>query len=198
MNANGKFIKVKIEAPKEVITAGGIIIPIEQGAGYAGVKNYQMQKYAPTHGKVVSVGDKSKGIQVGDVVMFHFTTEETCKQQGRTEYDGDIKLFYIEADRVVCILRNGELKPTDGWLLARRAEKAKDVTDGGIILTNVVESDTKFIVTATHDGYKDCKIGDTIYTEVHCDRPVDSNEYFGITDKDLFKIETKDIVAIQL
>ena len=28
--------------------------------------------------------------------------------------------------------------------------------------------------------------------------PISSNEYFGITDKDLFKIETKDIVAIQL
>ena len=74
--------------PKEIVTSGGIIIPIEQGAGYAGVKNYQMQKYAPTHGEVVSVGDKTNGILVGDVVMFHFTTEETCKQQGRTEYDG--------------------------------------------------------------------------------------------------------------
>mgnify|MGYP003350434336 CR=1 FL=1 len=183
--------------PKEVVTSGGIIIPIEQGAGYAGVKNYQMQKYAPTHGEVVSVGDKTNGILVGDVVMFHFTTEETCKQQGRTEYDGDAKLFYIESEKVVCILRDGVLKPADGWLIARRAEKAKDVTDGGIILTNVVESDTKFVVLTTHDGYEDCKEGDIIYTEIHCDRPIDSNEYFGITDKDLFKIETKDIVAVQ-
>lgn len=197
MNAFKDYIKVKIEAPKEVISEGGIILPIEQGAGYAGARNYQAQKYAPTHGEVVSVG-KDCGLKEGDMVMFHFTTEETCKQQGRIEYDGDTKYLFVEAERIVCYKRGDQLKPMNGWLLARHAEKPKEMSDGGIVIPEMArkKSDRKFIVVGVPDGYDEVLVGQVIFTEHDCDRPVANNEFMGIVDNDLFKIETRHVLAV--
>lgn len=197
MKAFDKYIKVRVHAPKEVITDGGIIIPIEQGKGYAGAKNYQAQKYAPTHGEVVSIGGGVNDIAVGDTVMFHFTTEETCKQQGRIEQDGDNKLLYVDGDKVMCVLRGGNLLPINGWILANRAEKAAEKTDGGIIIPEAhrKESDRKFRVVAVPEGYDDVSVGDVIYTEIDCDIPLQANEFLGIVPNDLFRINIDNIVA---
>jgi len=192
-------IKVKCDIVREITTAGGIIIPIEQGREYAGAKNYQATKYAPTHGVVVEVGEKSLGVKNGDTVIFHFNTEETCKQQGKMEVHEDTKFFYIEASKVMCIIRDGKPMPTNGWLLANRAEKAKEVTSGGIFIPEAhrKESDRKFRVVAVHDGYEDCKVGDVIYTEIDCDIPLEANDLLGIVPNDLFRINTENIVAVE-
>lgn len=189
-----KRLIVKIDAPKEIVRESGIIIPIQQGAGYAGAKNYNAQKYAPTHG-VVTDNCAASSCKIGDTVIFHYNTEEMCRQTGRVLEDGRL---VIDESSVVAIVRDGQLIPTDGWLIARRAEKAQEKTDGGIIIPEAhrKESDTKFVVVNIHDGYEDCAVGDVIYTEVHCDRPIESNDLFGILPNDLFKIETKDVVAI--
>lgn len=188
---------VKIDVPKEIIRESGIILPIAQDAHYAGAKNYNMQRYAPTHGTVTQVS-ASSGCKIGDTVIFHYTTEEMCGQMGRVIEDETGKYFIIDESGVVAIVRDGVLLPTDGWIIARRAEKAKEKTDGGIIIPEAhrKESDTKFVVVNVHEGYEDCAVGDVIYTLKDCDRPIESNELFGILPNDLFKIETKDIVAI--
>mgnify|MGYP003345625286 CR=1 FL=1 len=192
------YIKVKIETPKEVVTAGGIIIPIEQGRGYAGVKNYQQQRFAPTHGEVVAVGSDC-GVKVGDIAMFHFTTEQTCKQQGRIESDDDSRYFYIEADKIVCVKRGDQLLPLDGWIIAEHAEKAQEKTDSGLFIPESAQktSDRKFKVVAVHDGYEDCEVGDVIYTEKDCDIPIQIDNSFNIVSEKLFKIETKNILAFE-
>lgn len=197
MQAFDNYIKVRVHVPKEVITDGGIIIPIEQGKGYAGAKNYQAQKYAPTHGEVVSVGSGVDDISVGDTVMFHFTTEETCKQQGRIEQDGDDKLLYVDGNKVMCVLSGSSLLPINGWVLANRAEKAADKTQGGIIIPEAhrKESDRKFRVVAVPNGYEDVSVGDVIYTEIDCDIPLEANEFLGIVPNDLFRINIDNIVA---
>ena len=56
--------------------------------------------------------------------------------------------------------------------------------------------DNKFVVIAVPEGYDEVAVGDTILTEKDCDRPIESNELFGELDYDLFKVETKDILAI--
>lgn len=197
MEAFNNHIKVLVHSPKEVITEGGIVIPIEQGKGYAGAKNYNASKYAPTHGTVVSVGSGADGILVGDTVMFHFTTEETCKQQGRIEVDGDNKLFYVDSKKVMCVLRGDSLLPINGWVLANRAEKAAEKTDGGIIIPEAhrKESDRKFRVVSVPEGYDDVSVGDVIYTEIDCDIPLQANEFLGIVPNDLFRINIDNIVA---
>lgn len=197
MEAFKGFVKVKVDIPKEVVTEGGIILPIEQGRGYAGARNYQEMKYAPTHGEVVSVGG-DYGLKEGDVVMFHFTTEQTCKQQGRIEYDGDNKYLFLEADKIVCYKRSDQLKPMNGWLLARHVDKPKEVSDGGIIIPEEArkKSDRKFVVVGVPDGYDEVLVGQVIFTEPDCDRLVANNEYFGIVDNDLFKIETRHVLAV--
>jgi co-chaperonin GroES (HSP10) len=199
MNASKGFVKIKVEVPKEVVTEGGIILPIEQGHGYAGARNYKEQKYAPTHGVVVSVGG-DYGLAEGDVVMFHYNTESICKQQGRVEMDGDDKYLYVEIGNIVCYMRDGKIKPINGWLLARHCEKPKDKTDGGLYIPEMAQkkSDRKFVVEAVPDNYDEVLVGQIIYTEENCDRPVQSNEYFGIVDNELFKIETRHILAVQL
>jgi len=190
-------IVVKIETPKEVITKGGIVLPIEQGREFAGAKNYNAQRYAPTHGVVTDASIRSS-CKIGDTVIFHYTTEETCKQWGRIINDEEGKRFIIDEKSVVVIVRDGKMIPTDGWVIARRAEKAKEITDGGIIIPEAhrKESDNKFVIVTVHDGYEDCAVGDVIYTEKDCDRAIESNDLFGILPNDLFKIETKDIVGI--
>lgn len=197
MEAFKNHVKVKIDTPKEVVTEGGIIVPIEQGKGYAGAKNYQAQKYAPTHGTVVSVGDNVSDIKVGDTIMFHFTTEETCKQHGRIEQNEDEKFFYVEGTKVMCMLRDGFLLPINGWVLANRAEKAAEKTEGGLIIPEAhrKESDKKFRVVAVPEGYEDCSVGDVIHTEIDCDIPLQANELLGIVPNDLFRINIDNIVA---
>ena len=199
MKASKGFVKVKVEVPKEVVTESGIILPIEQGHGYAGARNYQQQKYAPTHGIVASV-DEESGLKEGDVVMFHYNIEATCKQQGTVEVDADDKFLYFEVSKVVCYMRDGNIKPINGWVLARHCEKPKEVSDGGIIIPEMAQkkSDRKFVVEAVPDNYDDVLVGQIIYTEENCDIPVQSNEYFGIVDNELFKIETRHIVAVQI
>lgn len=188
---------VKIEVPKEVVRESGIIIPIQQGRGYAGAKNYNAQRYAPTHGVVTEISATSS-CKIGDTVIFPYITEELCGQMGRIIENENGKHFIIDEGTVVVILRDSKVTPADGWIIARRADKAKEVTDGGIIIPEAhrKESDTKFVVVEVHEGYEDCKVGDVIYTDKDCDRPIESNEIFGILPDDLFKIETKDIVAI--
>ena len=199
MNPIKNHIKVKCTVPKEVVTAGGIIIPIKESREFGGVKTYNAQKYAPTHGEVVAVGDDC-GIKVGDIAMFHYGTEETCKNFGKLERDGDDSYFYLEADRVVCIMRDGKLKPINGWVLARHCEKPKEKTDSGLYIPEVAQkkSDRKFVVVAVPDNYDEVLVGQIIYTEKDCDRPIQSNEYFGIADQDLFKIEIEHILAVEL
>jgi co-chaperonin GroES (HSP10) len=136
--------------------------------------------------------------KIGDTVIFPYIMEEMCGQMGRIIEDETGKYFIIDESTVVVILRDGVLLPTDGWIIARRAEKAKEKTDGGIIIPEAhrKESDTKFVVVNVHKGYEDCAVGDVIYTEKDCDIRVESNEIFGILPDDLFKIETRFIVAI--
>lgn len=199
MEAFKGFVKVKVEVPKEVVTESGIIIPIQQGHGYAGAQNYHEMKYAPTHGEVVSAGG-DYGLIAGDIVMFHFTSEQTCKQQGRIEYDGDNKYLFLEAEKIVCYKRGDQLKPMNGWLLARHVDKPKEVSEGGIIIPEVArkKSDRKFVVVGVPDDYDEVLVGQTIFTEHDCDRPIANNEYFGIVDNELFKIETRHVLAVMI
>jgi co-chaperonin GroES (HSP10) len=199
MKAFNGFVKIKVEVPKEVITEGGIILPIEQGYGYAGARNYQEQKYAPTHGTVVAVGSDC-GLKEGDIVMFHYNTESICKQQGRIEKDGDDKYLYVEIHNIVCYMRDGKLKPTNEWILARHADKPKEKTDGGLFIPQSAQkkSDRKFVVVAVPDNYDDVLVGQIIYTQKDCDIPVQTNEYFGIVDNELFKVKIENILAVEL
>lgn len=200
MEAFKDHIKVKIETPKEVVTKGGIILPIEQGREYAGAKNYEQQKYAPTHGEVVSVGGAVTDVLVGDTVMFHFNMELNCKNQGKVESNGSDKFFYLNVDRVMCVLRGDNLLPINGWVLANRAEKAAEKTEGGIIIPEAhrKESDKKFRVVSVPDGYEDCAVGDVIYTEIDCDIPIQANEFLGIVPNDLFRISIDNIIGKEI
>lgn len=193
MNLRKGLILVKADVPEEVVTSSGIVIPIKQQRDYAGAKNYNEQKYAPTHGHVLQ--SSSDSIKLGDKVLFHYNTELTCKRQGAV-YEGGL---IIEADKIVAIMRDGTLLPTTGWVIAKRAEKPKE-SEGSIYIPEAhrTESDKKFIVVAVADGYDDVLVGQTIYTEKDCDIPLQTNEYFGIVDTDLFKIKTENILAVVL
>jgi hypothetical protein len=103
----------------------------------------------------------------------------------------------LQADRVIVILRNGELIPTDGWILATSAEPPQEKI-GSIIVPEVARKirDNKFIVHSVHQGYEDCQVGDVIYTLPDCDIPLEVNELTSTLEKGLFKIETQNIVAV--
>lgn len=189
-----KQILVRVEVPEEVVTESGIIIPIKQGREYAGASTFSQTKYAPTHGEVIEAAEGCSA-KVGDTVLFHFNTQQNCKNWGAVVGEDLI----VDEDKIVAIVRGGDIIPTDGWLIARRAEKAKE-KEGSIYIpeTHRKESDTKFVVVSIHDGYEDCKVGDVIYTQRECDRPIQANDIFNILPNDLFKIETKDILAVEL
>lgn len=189
-----KQVLVRVSVPEEVVTESGIIIPIKQGREYAGASNYNQTKYEPTHGEVVEVSDDCS-CQVGDIVLFHYNQRATCKQQGRISEDDLI----IEENRLVAIIRDGNLIPTEGWVIARRAEPPKKEVNGFIVPEAYQKgSDRKFRVVSVHFGYEDCQPGDVIYTEPDCDRSIQANDLFNIIENDLFKIETKDILAVEI
>ena len=79
-------------------------------------------------------------------------------------------------------------------------EKPKEKTDSGLYIPEMAQkkSDRKFVVVAVPDNYDEVLVGQIIYTEKDCDIKVSSNEYFGITDDELFKIETRNILAVEL
>jgi co-chaperonin GroES (HSP10) len=183
---NEILVGVKIETEK--VSEGGIIMPLNVAT------IYQPQAFAPTSGEVLDVSENVNGIQVGDTVFFHYNTLKNCEQQGRALKEDEI---ILQADRVIVILRNGELIPTDGWILATSAEPPQEKI-GSIIVPEAYQkiSDKKFKVVGVPSGYDDCKVGDIILTQPDCDRPIESNELTSILPKGLFKIETKDIDAI--
>jgi len=199
MKPSKNHLKIRCDLVKEVVTEGGIVIPIQQGREFAGAKTYKPQLYAPTHGAIESIGEGVTGFEVGDVATFHFTTEETLRQQGKITQEGEYLYFFLEASKVICYERGGIVHPTEGWVLARRAEKPKEVTDGGIIIPEAhrKQSDRKFVVCGVAEGYEDCSVGDVILTEKDCDIPLQPNELLGIKDSDIFRIKTENILAVE-
>ena len=198
-SVNKGRIAVKVDMPKEVVTESGIIIPIEQGRGYGGAKNYNAQRYAPTHGTVDAVADDERIFKKGDLVFFHYNTEQTLKQIGGVYEDADDKWFFMQTEKIVLIKRGEQLLPTEGWVICRPVSAKQEKTEGGILIPESAQKkyhDNKFVVVAVPEGYDEVAVGDTILTEKDCDRPIESNELFGELDYDLFKVETKDILAI--
>jgi len=183
---NEILVGVKIETEK--VSEGGIIMPLNVAT------IYQPQAFAPTSGEVLDVSENVNGIEIGDTVFFHYNTLKNCEQQGRALKEDEI---ILQADRVIVILRNGELIPTDGWILATSAEPPQEKI-GSIIVPEVARKirDNKFIVHSVHQGYTDCAVGDVIYTEKDCDIPLEVNELVSKLEKGLFKIETQNIVAV--
>lgn len=183
---NEILVGVKIETEK--VSEGGIIMLLNVAT------IYQPQAFAPTSGEVLDVSENVNGIQVGDTVFFHYNTLKNCEQQGRALKEDEI---ILQADRVIVILRNGELIPTDGWILATSAEPPQEKI-GSIIVPEVARKirDNKFIVHSVHQGYEDCQVGDVIYTLPDCDIPLEVNELTSTLEKGLFKIETQNIVAV--
>lgn len=74
MNPAAKHIKIRCDLVKEVVTEGGIVIPIQQGREFAGAKTYKPQLYAPTHGTVEGIGEGVTGFEVG--MWLHFTSPQ--------------------------------------------------------------------------------------------------------------------------
>ena len=183
---NEILVGVKIETEK--VSEGGIIMPLNVASGY------QPQAFAPTSGEVLDVSENVSGIEVGDTVFFHYNTLKNCEQQGRAVKSDEI---ILQADRVIVILRNGELIPTDGWILAKSAEPPQEKI-GSIIVPESARKirDNKFIVHSVHKGYEDCQVGDVIYTLQDCDVKLEVNELTATLEKGLFKIETQNIVAV--
>ena len=183
---NEILVGVKIETEK--VSEGGIIMPLNVAT------TYQPQAFAPTSGEVLDVSESVSGIEIGDTVFFHYNTLKTCEQQGRAVNSDEI---ILQADRVIVILRNGELIPTDGWILAKSAEPPQEKI-GSIIVPESARKirDNKFIVHSVHQGYEDCAVGDTIYTLPDCDIVLEVNELTATLEKGLFKIETQNIVAV--
>lgn len=183
---NEILVGVKIETEK--VSDGGIIMPLNVAT------TYQPQAFAPTSGEVLDVSESVSGIEIGDTVFFHYNTLKNCEQQGRAVNGNEI---ILQADRVIVILRNGELIPTDGWILAKSAEPPQEKI-GSIIVPEVARKirDNKFIVHSVHKGYEDCKVGDTIYTLPDCDIALEVNDLTATLEKGLFKIETQNIVAV--